>query len=88
VYAMWITVGYFEVEPNVDGNPSSSNYTKVIYDEFHPDGLRVAQEMGIDSGELKRHRAFYIIDRTIPVAFQPGQNHNVDKCILQRRFIE
>ncbi len=88
VYAMWITVGYFEVEPNVDGNPSSSNYTKVIYDEFHPDGVRVAQEMGIDSGELKRHRAFYIIDRTIPVAFQPGQNHNVDKCILQRRFIE
>jgi hypothetical protein len=48
----------------------------------------VAQEVGIDTGEVRRHRAFYIVDRTIPVAFQPGRNHNVDKCVLLRRFIE
>jgi hypothetical protein len=37
---------------------------------------------------VRRHRAFYIIDRSIPVAFQRGQDYNVEKCILLRRFIE
>ncbi|MBC8870877.1 MAG: hypothetical protein H8E44_15745 [Planctomycetes bacterium] len=81
VYAIWITVGYFEMEPNNVGN-------QVVYDDYHPEGLRVGQEIGIDTGEIRRHRAFYMIDRTIPVAFDPGENHNVDKCVLLRRFIE
>ncbi len=81
VYAIWITVGYFEVEPNWDGS-------MVKYDAFHPDGLRVAQELGLNTGQAERHRAFYIVDRTIPVAFEPGENHNVDRCVLLRRFIE
>jgi hypothetical protein len=83
VYAIWITVGYFDVEPNI---PPGQQYP--VVDVFHPDGFRVAQELGIDTGQVRRHRAFYIIDRTIPVAFQPGQNHNVDRAILLRRFIE
>jgi hypothetical protein len=66
VYALWITIGYFEVEPNG----------------------RLVQEVGLDTGTVTRNRAFYIIDRSIPVAFDPGQNHNVDKCVLVRRFIE
>ncbi len=75
VYAVWLTIGYFEVEPTA---PS----------EFHPDGYRLGQELGADTGEVRRHRAFYIIDRTIPVAFEPGENHNVDRAVLLRRFIE
>jgi hypothetical protein len=86
VYAVWITVGYFEVEPNSIQQPN--NQYQVIYDDFHPEGLRLAQEIGAETGEIKRHRAFYIIDRTIPVAFQPGENHNVDRCVLLRRYIE
>lgn len=81
VYAIWITVGYFEVEPNIASGV-------VVYDAFHPDGLRVAQELGLDTGQVRRHRAFFMVDRTIPVAFEPGENHNVDKCVLLRRFIE
>jgi len=81
VYTIWITVGYFEMEPNIVGG-------RVVYDDLHPEGLRVAQEIGIDTGEIQRHRAYYMIDRTIPVAFEPGENHNVDKCVLVRRFIE
>jgi hypothetical protein len=77
VYAIWITVGYFEVEPNPGG-----------VDVFHLDGNRVAQELGVAEGQRRRHKAFYIVDRTIPVAFQPGQDHNVDRAILLRRFIE
>ncbi|MCS7306699.1 MAG: hypothetical protein NZ602_16520 [Thermoguttaceae bacterium] len=66
VYAIWITVGYFEVDSTG----------------------KLGQELGLDRGEVRRHRAFYIIDRSIPVAFQRGQDHNVEKCILLRRFIE
>ena len=75
VFAVWITLGYFEVEAS-------------SVDLAHPDGYRLGPELGTDSGQVKRHRAFYIIDRSVPVAFEPGQNHNVDKAILLRRFIE
>jgi hypothetical protein len=66
VYALWVTVGYFEVDAN--GN--------------------LGQEVGLETGEVKRNRTFYMIDRSIPVAFEPGENHNVDRCILVRRYIE
>jgi hypothetical protein len=34
------------------------------------------------------HRAFAIIDRSIPVAFEPGRDHNVRDTILLWRIIE
>ncbi len=84
-YAVWITVGYFEVE----GNDSDNNAnTPPVADAAHPDGLRLAQEVGVDEGNVKRHRAFYIIDRSIPVGYEPGHRHNTDKAILLKRFIE
>ena len=46
------------------------------------------RQLGSDTGEISRQRAFYIVDRSIPVAFEPGENHNVDKSILLRRMIE
>lgn len=75
VYAIWITVGFFEVE-----NVSPSDRT--------PRGYRLGREIGWDTGEATRHRSFYIVDRSIPVAFEPGQRHNAEKAILLRRFIE
>ncbi|MFM7070675.1 MAG: hypothetical protein ACKO38_02635 [Planctomycetota bacterium] len=77
VYAMWITVGYFYVEPNPTGT-----------DAAHVDGLRLAAEVGSDTGSIERHRGFYLIDRSIPVAFEAGEDHNVDRAILIRRQIE
>jgi len=84
VYAVWITVGYFEVTPWT-GNPAT---TAQVIDAAHPDGYQLGQELGSDTGNIKRHRAFYIFDRTIPVGFQRGQNTNVDRAILLKRFIE
>jgi len=78
VYAIWITVGYFEVEARPAG------YDTTIY----PDGYRLGQELGTDTGEVTRHRAFYIIDRTIPVGFERGYDLNAEKAILLKRFIE
>ena len=77
VFSVWITVGYFEVTP-VPGGPTP----------VYPDGYQLSQELGSDTGEIERHRAFYMIDRSLPVAFQPGQNNNVDRAILVKRFIE
>ena len=82
VYAIWITVGYFEVTPWLDGNGNPK------VDPQHPDGYQLGQELGIDTGEVERHRAFYMIDRSIPVGFQRGKDLNIEKTILLRRFIE
>jgi hypothetical protein len=75
VFAVWMTTGYFEVEPTT---PSAA----------HPEGWMLGQEIGADSGEVVRHRSFYIIDRSVPVGHLPGQKLNTDECILLRRFIE
>ena len=81
-FAVWITIGYFEVEPNTFTTPNGQP------DSAHPDGLQLAQEVGADSGEVTRHRAFYLIDRSIPVGFIPGSKLNTDDCVLVRRLIE
>ena len=66
VFAVRVTVGYFEYSPTTG----------------------IGAEYGWDTGESRRHRAFYVIDRSIPVAFEPGEDHNTDRCILLRRIIE
>jgi hypothetical protein len=74
-FAVWITIGYFEVYPwQVDSG--------------HPDGYALSQEVGLDSGQVVRHRGFFIIDRSVPVGFSPGSRLNTDDCVLVRRLIE
>jgi hypothetical protein len=80
VYAIWITMGYFEVE--------AVDTTDLKVAAAYPGGYRLKQELGIDTGEIERHRSFYIIDRTIPVGFNRGEDLNVEKTILLKRFIE
>ncbi len=87
VYAVWITVGYFEVKPKKK-NVLAGETVDGIPDTAHPDGYELGQELGSDTGEIVRHRAFYMIDRTIPVGFIRGQDLNVEKAILLKRFIE
>ena len=45
-------------------------------------------EYGLEEGKARRHRAFYVIDRSVPVAYQEGQDLNTYNCILIRRIIE
>ncbi|MHB1035795.1 MAG: hypothetical protein ACYC0Y_14235 [Pirellulales bacterium] len=77
VYAVWITVGYFEVEAVSVPDPL-----------LFPDGFQLKNELGADTGEIERHRAFYIFDRSIPVGFQRGENLNVHRSMLLERYIE
>jgi hypothetical protein len=71
-------VGYFEVRTTGSTGPNTP----------WPDGYQLWGEMGSDTGEIKRHRAFYIYDRSIPVAFERGKDHNIADGILLKRFIE
>ena len=66
VFAVWITIGYFEI------------------DQFG----RVGREVGSELNEIKRDRAFYMYDRSIPVASEPGKDHNVDRGVLVRTIIK
>ncbi|MDG2467788.1 MAG: hypothetical protein P8M80_00785 [Pirellulaceae bacterium] len=58
------------------------------YFKYIPERNQIGEELGASTGEAERHRAFYMIDRSIPVGFEPGKNHNVDKTIMLRRYIE
>jgi hypothetical protein len=91
VFAVWITVGYFEVQPaptTGKKHATGTAWTAAEYQLVYPDGYQLGAELGIDTGQLVRHRAFYIIDRTLPVGFQRGKDLNTDKAILVNRFIE
>jgi hypothetical protein len=103
VFAVWITVGYFEMErapswsdPIVqqrfggDGNATSAATIAAldIYNRVYPEGYMLGREIGSDTGDIQRHRAFYIIDRTEEVGFKPGEDLNIEKMIRLRRRIE
>ena len=66
VFAVRITVGYFEYDPSTGVGP----------------------EYGWDNGQSRRHRGFYVIDRSIPVAYEPGQDLDTGNCVLVRRIVE
>lgn len=104
VFAIWVTVGYFEVTaaPEVDWNDTGDMVrqkfmnqaagdlarAQALYNKVYPEGYQLGKELGSDIGNVERHRAFYIIDRTKPVAFKPGEDVNVEDAILLRRRIE
>ena len=83
VFAVWITVGYFEVTPATNPNAKDANGNPI-----YPDGFQLGPELGSDSGDILRHRAFYIFDRSIPVGFVRGQDINHQKATLKQTFIE
>jgi hypothetical protein len=106
VYAVWITVGFFEVKPAKDDARIASRYfdtttgaflgsdaaqqaaTQDLFFRVYPDGWTLGEEIGRDTGEDVRHRGFYVVDRSRPVAFKPGEDANVSETVLVRRRIQ
>ncbi|MCL2119544.1 MAG: hypothetical protein FWH27_14095 [Planctomycetaceae bacterium] len=98
VFAVWLTLGYFEVEKIPI--PSTGTYTlasgltytfpadRERFNAIYPDGYMLKKEVGLETGEIKRHRAFYILDRSIPFGYRRGQKLNSEDAILLKRFIE
>lgn len=98
VYAVWVTIGFFEVQEAPDINTFQATndpggiltgpQLAALYERVYPEGYQFGKEAGSDTGDIRRVREFAVIDRTIPVAFEPGENHNVDKAIRLRTRIE
>jgi len=62
--------------------PRSNVYAVWITVGYFPTGQTTEAE------PLKRHRGFFIYDRSIPVGYEPGRNNNVRDGILLRRIIQ
>jgi hypothetical protein len=75
VYSVWITLGKFQVQ-------------RVPISRFNPDGYMLVNEVGSSTGEIERKRAFFMIDRSIPVGFSRGQNLNVERTVLVERILD
>jgi len=103
VFAVWVTVGYFEVEklPNYDENGESDWQKKgyaarfplidslKMYDAVYPDGCVLGAEKGLDDGTVRRYRAFYLIDRSIPVVgFRRGEELNSKDVIIKKTMLK
>lgn len=71
---------------NQSGNDLQA--AQALYNRVYPQGYQLGKEIGSETGDIDRQRAFYIIDRTRPVAFKPGEDVNVEDAILLRRRIE
>jgi len=50
--------------------------------------ITVRESIENDPDSVRYHRAFYIVDRSIPVAHEPGKDHNVWDTVVLRRIIE
>lgn len=72
VFAVWVTIGFFEVDETGALRPGAGN------------GI----ELGLETGEVQRHRGFFIFDRSIPVGFEPGKNHNIENAVIVKSIIE
>ncbi|MBX3422563.1 MAG: hypothetical protein KF752_13500 [Pirellulaceae bacterium] len=62
-------------------------YTTVGLFEYDPSTGNIGREYGLDNGQNRRLKAFYVIDRSVPVGYRIGEDHNIDKTILVRRIL-
>ncbi|GHT40564.1 hypothetical protein FACS189443_1090 [Planctomycetales bacterium] len=102
VFAVWVTVGYFEVEQfdNFDqykqkfatdprlAHIAQGSGGEAMFKAVYPDGCVLGKERGLDNGTLKRNRAFYLLDRSIPVGFRRGEKLNSRDIIVRERMLE
>lgn len=75
VYAIWITLGKFEVQA-VAVNPQN------------PDGYKLVKPYLDATGKQVVTRGFYVFDRSIPMGFQRGQDVNIERGMLVERVLQ
>jgi len=72
--------------PNLISNQSNLFAVWITVSLYEYDPIQgFGNEYVDERGEPKMERMFYIIDRTIPVGFKPGENLNTDRTILYQR---
>jgi hypothetical protein len=89
-YAVWITVGFFEVvkqgDPQLANQPGGVRFDNVDGHDRACDVLGL--ELGALDGRNVRYRSFFIVDRTKAEGFKPYLPGNFRDCVLYRQTIE
>jgi hypothetical protein len=81
-YAVWITVGYFEVKRQGDINMAYGSATPwLAFDTLGP-------ELGSVNGSSTRYREFLLVDRLKLHGFDPGSPGAFQSAITFRRRIQ
>jgi hypothetical protein len=96
VFAVWITVGYFNAEKFdtvaklQERYPSELEHitNAAVFKAVYPDGCVLGSEKGLDNGTVGRHRSFYLIDRSIPAGFRRGEMLNSRNVIVKRTELD
>jgi hypothetical protein len=79
-YAVWITVGFFEVKQQGDPSLAATN-PAAAYDV-------IGREIGLQKGKNTRHRGFFIVDRLKLTGFDPLAPGSFRDAVIYRRIIE
>lgn len=84
-YAVWITVGFFEVlrqgDPDMAGYGMNTAAAALAFDILGP-------ELGASSGQTTRYRGFFIVDRLQLHKFDPNTPDNFRPAVVYRQAIE
>ncbi len=79
-YAVWITVGLFEVVQEGDASKVGIDPNLAID--------RLGKEIGRDSGQQVRYRMFCLVDRTRAIGFDPRNPEDFRNLVVYQRRIE
>jgi hypothetical protein len=79
-YAVWITVGFFRVTRQGDPSLAFTN-PAFAYDQL-------GAEVGLPGGKRTRYRAFFVVDRTKLVGFDPSAPGNYRDAVVYRQNIQ
>ena len=79
-YAVWITIGFFEVKRQGDLGMFAYNPT-LAFDILGP-------EIGAANGKNMRYRGFFLVDRLHLTGFNPASPHGFQQAIVYRQRIQ
>ncbi|MDR3234489.1 MAG: hypothetical protein LBT46_12645 [Planctomycetaceae bacterium] len=93
VFAVWVTVGYFNAEKFATAAELHAKYPALtdnenVFKVVYPDGCVLGSEKGLDNGSVQRHRSFYLIDRSIPASFRRGETLNSRNVIIKESELD
>jgi len=80
-YAVWVTVGFFEVISQGDPAAAYTTSPDAAYDV-------IGREVGLIGGKNVRHRGFFIVDRLKLQGFDPSSPGKFRDAVLYRRIIQ